>query len=153
MTSVLPASTSLSRETEPNAGFRSSTSAATPLTLAFGSGSNARGVLGGSKAPERECTEGCGAPFARFHDALWDTASGSDVQVAVPELRVFRDWSLTWNATGSPASAIASWNDTLPAPTATWVAVLSYSSTTKAGSRSRTSSARRRSLKVRRFTD
>ena len=153
MTRVLPASTSLSRETEPDAGFRSSTSAATPLTLAVGSGSNARGVLGGLKAPERECTEGCGEPVARFHDALCDTASGRDDQVAVPDPRVLRDWSLTWNTTGSPASAIPSWNDTLPAPSATCVAVFSYSSTTKAGNRSRTNSARRRSLKVRRFTD
>ena len=38
-TTVLPASTSLSRETEPDAGFRSSTRVATPLTLAVGSGS------------------------------------------------------------------------------------------------------------------
>ena len=92
------------------------------MTLAVGNGSNARGVLEGSpvsKEPVRECTDECGDPDARFHHALWETASGIDVQVAVPLPSVFSDESLTWNAIGSSASAIASWNDTLPAPRAT----------------------------------
>ncbi len=85
----------MSNETVPAEGFRSSTRFATPLTLAVGSGSKASGVSGGSKAPLRECTEGCGAPVAKFHPELWDTAAGSEVHFAVPLPSVPRDESLT----------------------------------------------------------
>ena len=95
---LLPASTSFSKETAPDAGFRSSTRFTRPLTFADGSGSNTRGVLAGLpalKGPLRECTEVCGAPVARFHHSVWDTAAGTDVHFAVPLPSVPREESLT----------------------------------------------------------
>ena len=111
-TTVLPTSTLLRRETAADAGSTSSMRTATPLTVAAGSGSSARGVFEGSPASKdpalREYTEACGDPDARSHHLSWETDSGTDVHVAVPLPRVFRDWSSTWNTAGSSGSAIPS---------------------------------------------
>ena len=151
-TTVLPASTSLRRETAADPGSRSSTRAAAPLTLAVGKGSKARGVFEGSSVSKdpapREWTEACGAPEARFHHALSGTASGTNVQVALPLPRVFREGSSTWNTTGSSGAAILSWNDTLPAPVATCGIPPWESRIAKAGRRRRARSGRRGSRGV-----
>jgi len=108
-----------------------------------------RGVFDGSSASKepalRECTEECGDPDTRSHHLSWETASGIDVQVAVPVPNVFSEGSSTWNTIGSSASAIPSWNDTLPEPMATCGMPPWKSRSAKAGRRSRASRTRRSS--------